>query len=364
MRVKSLKLKNYRNYSEEIFNFSDGINILYGENAQGKTNVIEAINLFASSRSHRGAKDRDLVKFEEEESKIELEFFSQERNQNSEMILYTGKNKKLFVNGIEQRYVKALLGIFNTVIFSPEDLNLIKEGPEGRRRFMDTDISQIRPNYYRILKDYRKINEQKSNLLKQENVNLDLLDVYNEKLSQLGAKITVHRHRFTEELSNLTTAALKYISKSREEIEIIYKPGFDFNYSLSGKEIASKLKEEYDKNKETELIRKISLSGPHRDDILFMLNGKDAKVYASQGQQRSVITALKLAEFEFMREVAGEPPLLLLDDIFSELDKTRQEKLLKFLSKGQVIITCTDKDILVNADCPTTLFRIEKGKIV
>jgi len=280
------------------------------------------------------------------------------------MKLYSKKNKKLFINGIEQRYVKALLGIFSTVIFSPEDLNLIKEGPEGRRRFLDTDISQIRPNYYRILKEYKKVNDLKSNLLKKDNPDDNLLDVYNEKMAVLGAKITVHRHRFVEELYYLTAAALKYISKSREDIKIIYKPGFSFEYSLSNKEIAAKLKEEFDKNKEAEKFKGISLSGPHRDDILFMLNDKDAKLFASQGQQRSVITALKLAEFEFMREVLKEPPVLLLDDIFSELDKTRQKKLLKFLNKGQVIITCTDKDLLVNADCPTTLFKIEKGKII
>ena len=364
MKVKSLKLKNYRNYKEETFEFKDGINILYGENAQGKTNVLEALHLFSSSRSHRGVRDKELIMFDETEGELSLEFESQKREQNSLINLYTGKNKKLFINSIEQKYVKALLGIFTTVIFSPEDLNLIKEGPEGRRRFLDTDISQIRPNYYRILKEYKKINELKLNLLKKDTQDDSLLDVYNEKLSQLGARLTVHRHRFTEEISALTSAALKYISKSREEIEIIYKPGFDFSYSLSSKEIAEKLKKAYDDIKETEKLKRASLIGSHRDDILFMINNKDARLFASQGQQRSVITALKLAEFEFMREVLKEPPILLLDDIFSELDKNRQEKLLKFLNKGQVIITCTDKDLLVKADCPTTLFKIESGKII
>ena len=189
------------------------------------------------------------------------------------------------------------------------------------------------------------------------------MDVYNEKLAVLGAKITVHRHRFIEEISKLTDAALKYISKSRENIELIYKPGFEGKYSVSNKEIALILKESYDKMKETEKSRRVSLYGPHRDDITFMINGKDAGIYASQGQQRSIITALKLAETEFMKEVSGEPPVLLLDDIFSELDKERQSKLLKFLNKTQVIITCTDKDLLVNADCPSTLFNIKNGSI-
>ncbi len=363
MKVKSLKLKNYRNYSEETFNFSDGINILYGENAQGKTNVLEALHLFSSSRSHRGVRDRELVSFSENESELTLDFYSQKREQNSVINIYSNKNKRLFINGVEQRYVKALLGIFTTVIFAPEDLNLIKEGPEGRRKFLDTDISQIRPNYYRILKEYKKINELKLNLLKKDVTDDSLLDVYNEKLSQLGARLTIHRHRFIEEISDLTSAALKYISKNREEIEIIYKPGFDFSYSLSSKEIAEKLKKAYDDLKETEKLKRASLIGSHRDDILFLINKKDAKFFASQGQQRSVITALKLAEFEFMREVLGETPILLLDDIFSELDRERQEKLLKFLNKGQVIITCTDKDLLVKADCPTTLFKIEGGAI-
>ncbi len=363
MKVKSLRLKNYRNYKDEIFNFSDGINILYGENAQGKTNVLEAVNLFSSAHSHRGVRDKELVMFDENEAFLKMDFESQKRDQSSELYIYTGKNKKIFINGIEQRYVKALLGVFSTVIFSPEDLNLIKEGPEERRRFLDTDISQIRPNYYRILKEYKKVNELKSNLLKQDDINDDLLNVYNEKLSVLGAKITVHRHRFTEEISRLTSAALKYISKNREETEIIYKPGFSFSYSLSVKEITEKLRAEYEKIKQTEKIKRSCQIGCQRDDILFLINEKDAKLYASQGQQRSVITALKLAEFEFMKEVLGEPPLLLLDDIFSELDKERQEKLLKFLNKGQVIITCTDKDMLLKADCNAKLFEIKGGTI-
>ena len=364
MKVKSLRLKNFRNYGEEEFVFDEGINILYGENAQGKTNVVEALYMFSSSRSHRGVRDRELVRFGEKEAEAELSFYSQNRDQSALMKLFTDKNKKLSINGIEQRYVKALLGVFGSVIFSPEDLNLIKEGPEERRKFLDTDISLIRPNYYRFIKEFRKVNELKNNLLKNPPVNGELLDVYNEKISALAAKITVHRHRFVEELSALTSAALMYISGNSEQVEIKYKPGFDFSYSLSNKEIYESYKKEFEKVKEEELKKGVSLIGPHRDDISFIINGRDAKIYASQGQQRSVITALKLAEYEFMKGVLGEPPILLLDDIFSELDKKRQEKLLGFLKKGQVIITCTDRDLIGKIKYPCRLFQIKDGKII
>lgn len=363
MKINNLKLKNYRNYKELDINFYDGINIFYGENAQGKTNILESIYIFSSSRSHRGAKDKELIKFDEEKSIIEIDFISQKRNQNAQINIYKDKNKDLSVNGISRTRQKALFGIFSTVIFSPEDLNLIKGSPEERRRFMDTDISQLKPEYFKIIKDYKKVLSLKNNLLKENTINCDLLDVYDEKLSHLASKITVHRLRFIERIKELATKAIYYISDKKENIEIFYNPGIEALFNPDIKSIREKYQEEFKKIREEEILRKTTLIGPQRDDIEFFLNGKDAKIYCSQGQQRSIILSLKLAEFEFMKEVLGENPVLLLDDILSELDIKRQNKLLNFIRDNQTIITCTDKDLYKKIKYPYKSYLVKDGEV-
>lgn len=364
MKLNNLKLKNFRNYEELDIDFFDGINIFYGENAQGKTNILESVYLFSSSKSHRGVKDKELIMFNKEESDVEINFNSQKRDQTAQFKIYKDKNKSLSVNGISQIKQKALFGIFSTVIFSPEDLNLIKGSPEERRRFMDTDISQIKPDYFKTLKDYKKLIYLKNNLLKANDVNLSLLDVYDEKLSKLASKITVHRLRFIERINSLATKALFYISDKKENIDIVYKPGFSGNFDISFKDIENKYKEEFKKVREEELLKKVTLIGPQRDDLEFYLNEKDAKIFCSQGQQRSIILSLKLAEFEFMKEVLGETPVLLLDDILSELDIKRQNKLLNFIRDNQTIITCTDKDLYEKIKYPYKSYYVENGKVL
>ena len=359
MKLKNLTLKNFRNYKEENIEFSEGINIFFGENAQGKTNILEALYLFSSSKSHRGVKDKDLIMFNENESNIEINFNSQGREQKAKYSIYSDKNKKLFVNDIENKKLKALFGIFTTVIFSPEDLNLIKEGPEERRRFMDTDISQLKPEYYNILKDYKKVMFSKNNLLKSESVDFNLLDVYNEKLSFLAAKITIHRIRFIERINSLTTKALFYISEKKENVNLIYEPGFSGEFEVNVKKIKEVIKKEL----EEEIKKGVCLIGPHRDDVSFYLNGKDAKLFCSQGQQRSIVLSLKLAEYEFMKEVTGEPPLLLLDDILSELDIKRQGKLINFIRDNQTVITCTDKDLYGKIKYPVKSYNVKDGSV-
>lgn len=364
MKLNNLKLKNFRNYDELNIDFYEGINIFYGENAQGKTNILEAIYLFSSAKSHRGVRDKELIKFDCEESNIKIDFNSQDRDQSACFDIYSNKNKKLSVNGISQTKLKALFGIFNTVIFSPEDLNLIKEGPEERRKFMDIDISQLRPDYYKIIRDYKKILYLKNNLLKQDNVNLSLLDVYNEKSAGLAAKITVHRLRFIERISELASLALFYISDKKEKIEIVYEPGFSAEFEVNTKDIENKYKKAFSDIKEEEIKKKMCLIGPQRDDMVFFLNGKNAKTFCSQGQQRSIILSLKLAEFEFMKEVIKENPVLLLDDILSELDIKRQNKLLNFIRDNQTVITCTDKDLYRKIKYPYRSYLVKNGNVI
>ncbi|MBR4893264.1 MAG: DNA replication/repair protein RecF [Clostridia bacterium] len=363
MILKNLKLKNFRNYKELDIDLFDGINIFYGENAQGKTNILESIYIFSSSKSHRGVKDKELINFNEKESEISITFDSQKREQSAKFNIYNDKNKVLTINGISRVNQKALFGIFGTVIFSPEDLNLIKGTPEERRRFMDTDISQVRPEYFKILRDYKKVLNLKNNLLKSSEIDTSLLDVYDEKLSKLAAKITICRLRFTERINILSDKALFYISDKRENLNIKYKAGIKGKISLSVKEIEEKYYKEFKKIREEEILKKVTLIGPQRDDLEFYLNETDAKIYASQGQQRSIILSLKLAEFEFMKEVLGENPVLLLDDILSELDIKRQNKLLNFIRSNQTIITCTDKDLYEKIKYPYKSYFVENGRV-
>ncbi len=362
MKIESIALHHFRNYRNEQIPMGEGINIFYGENAQGKTNILEAVYLFSSAKSHRGVRDKELISFEENEAKLTLNFYSQKRLQQAELYFYKNKNKQLFINGVEQKKVKALLGIFSTVIFSPEDLNLVKAGPDERRRFLDTDISQLRPNYYSILKDYGRVLEMRNNLLKKENPDRNLMEVYDQKLAKYGAKIMIHRQLFIDKMKEKARQIHHFISDNKEELSISYQPSIEKTYHLKETEIAEKLLKEL--RSEEDYIRKNTLKGPHRDEIVFSIDGKDAKSYCSQGQQRSIVLSLKLAEFSFMEEVLGEPPVLLLDDILSELDGKRREKLLSFIKDNQTIITCTDKDFYYHLDKPFIVRKIEDGKVI
>lgn len=362
MKVKKLSLHNFRNYEEENIEFGDGINIFYGENAQGKTNILEAVYIFSSSKSHRGAKDRELIRFSSDEAKVTMRFLSQKREQEAQFRFYSSRNKQLFVNEIEQKKVKALLGTFSTVIFSPEDLDLVKDGPDARRRFLDTDISQLRPNYYRILKEYGKVLEMRNNLLKKEQVDFNLMEVYNGKLARCGAKIMIHRQLFIDRLKQKAKEIYHFISDGKEELSISYQPSVEKTNELKEKEIAQKI---YDAlSCQEDIIRKITSKGPHRDEMIFTIQGKEAKSYCSQGQQRSIVLSLKLAEFKFMEEVLGEPPVLLLDDILSELDAGRREKLISFIKDNQTIITCTDKDFYYHLDKPFIARKVKNGRVI
>lgn len=362
MKIESITLHNFRNYADESILMGDGINIFYGENAQGKTNILEAVYLFSSAKSHRGAKDKELIRFSSPEAQISMKFYSQQRSQEAKMYFYQNKNKQLFINEIEQKKIKALLGIFSTVIFSPEDLELIKDGPEARRRFLDTDISQLRPNYYKILKDYGRVLEMRNNLLKKEKIDKDLLEVYSMKLAKYGAKIMIHRQLFIDKMKQKAKEIYFFISDKKEELSISYRPSIDKTYELKEKEIVPKLYEALSSGED--ILRRSTLKGPHRDEVIFLIDGKDAKSYCSQGQQRSIVLSLKLAEFVFMEEVLGESPVLLLDDILSELDAKRREKLISFIKDNQTIITCTDKDFYYHLDKPFIARKIQNGRVM
>lgn len=336
MIVKKLELKNYRNYTDETFNFHEGTNIIYGDNAQGKTNALEALYVFALGKSFRTPQDKELIKFGGIFTKISLTYQDRIRENVIEITVLKDRKKQIKVNGAVIRKLSELIGRINIVLFSPSELNLVKGGPQLRRRFLDIAISQLRPAYYHLLDRYAKTLEQRNSLLKKikyNNFSADTLFVWNEKLAQYGAEIIKYRLKYAEEISNF--AKKIHYEICNDDFEVLYKPR-----CKTKEELMQRLSEDYLK----EVEQGFTLFGPHRDDILLNISGSDAKSYGSQGQQRTAVLALKLAQAELIYSEIGERPILLLDDIMSELDLKRRAYLSEKITSGQAVITCTDAE--------------------
>ena len=351
MYLNNLKLANFRSYTFLDLDFINGTNIIVGKNAQGKTNIIEAINYFSTLKSHRYVLDKELIQTGFEKAEIRLEF-QDTRPHTSKISLHKSSKREITKNDIKCDNSN-FLGSFNSVIFSPEDLNLIKGEKDNRRKFLDTDICQLRPKYYKIIKNYNYFLKNRNKLLKEES-DKSLLSVYTEKMIEFGVEVLIYRLLFIERLKETTKKIYREISNKDEELEILYSSSI-LKEITDDKKI---IKEKYisllaEKKKEEELLR-TTVIGPHRDDIEFFLDGKSVKIYSSQGQMRTIILALKLSELVFMKELKGSYPVLLLDDILSELDKERQEKLFSYIKNCQTIITITDAQN----------FQVENSKII
>ncbi len=365
MYLNNIKLYKYRSYDYLDLPFKKGINVISGKNAQGKTNIIEAISYFSSLRSHRFVMDKDLIKEGNEKGMMKIEY-NRRKEENMKVILDSSSKsikKEIYKNNIKMQRTD-FLGNFYSVLFSPEDLNLIKGEKELRRKFIDTDILQLRPNFYNITKLYNSVLLQRNKILKGE-IKKDsdaLLEIYTKKLINYGCEIMLYRSLYIERLKETAKKIYKEITNDKRELLIKYKSFFEIEDSENKKEIIKKFNEEYEKIKEEEKIKKTTLIGPHKDDIEFLLDGKNAKIYASQGQQRTIILALKLSELIFIKELTGEEPVLLLDDILSELDKERQEKLFYYIKGYQTIITVTDAQEINKKDI--NLIKVENSKIL
>ena len=348
MMIKSLELKNYRNYEELQMNFDKGINILYGDNAQGKTNVLEAIYVCSVSKSHRGSKDKEMISFDQEEAHIKCVVQKKEMENRIDMHLKKNKSKGIAVNGIPLRKSSELFGHINVVFFSPEDLNLIKNGPAERRRFIDMELCQLDKIYTAEIVNYNKVLVQKNQLLKDIAVRSDLEDtlwVWNEQLIRYGKAVIERRRNFVEKLNEMISGIHKDLTGGKEEILIEYEPNVR----------EDQFADEVERLTDRELRQKMSLVGPHRDDINFVVNGIDIRRFGSQGQQRTAALSLKLAEIELVKEIVKDSPVLLLDDVLSELDRNRQTQLLNSLKDVQTMITCTGLD-----DFVSNRFQIDK----
>ena len=341
MYVKKLELKDYRNYDELSLSFDNMVNVIYGDNAQGKTNMIEAIYVAGTTKSHRGSKDREIIGFGKEEAHIRLYVDKDGIEFKIDMLLRKGKAKLVAINSIPIKKATELLGIVKIVFFSPEDLSIIKNGPSERRRFIDMELCQLDKIYLDNLTNYNKTINQRNRILKDmpfSNELYTVLDVYDEQLLKYGCRVIERRKKFVEEL-NLIIRDIHYkLSGGKESCSIVYEPDAQID----------NFKELLNKNRERDIKFKLTSKGPHHDDISFIVNDIDMRKYGSQGQQRTAALSLKLSEISLVKLISKDKPVLLLDDVLSELDSNRQNYLLESIRDVQTIITCTGLDELVN----------------
>ena len=353
MWIKNIKLKNFRNYNYEQINLEKNINIFYGENAQGKTNIIEAIFLSSMGKSFRAKKDKEMIKLSENKAMIEILFNKKDRDGKIKIELQNKKN--VYLNGIKLKKLSELLGNINIVIFTPDDINILKGGPQNRRRFLDIMISQLKPNYMYNLNLYLKTLEQRNNYLRQikeYNKDENLLEIWDEKLAEYAFNIYNYRNEFINKIKNKIKNIHSEITNNKEEIEIEYLT------ECESKEKYLKLLKD---RRKLDIIKGYTTKGIHRDDFIIYINKKELNIYGSQGQHRTAILSLKLSELNIIYEETGEYPILLLDDFMSELDEKRREHFLKNIKNTQIIITCTEKFDIENNNI--LIYNVKDGKV-
>lgn len=348
MIIKRINLENYRNYRSASFDLSDGTNIIYGENAQGKTNLLEAVYFLASGKSFRGAKDREIIRDGAEHAIITTEVETPDLDYIVEVNLYLRRRKSFKVNGVPLRTVGELSGRVSAVLFSPEDLYLIRDGAAARRKFMDSAFSQLRPVYAQLVSKYNRLHNHKTRILrdwKEKPSLLDTLDSFNYQIADIGARIIGYRAKFLDKITTYASQIHREISGEREELSITYSTVSTVDDPFDDIEnIKNRILYHMKTHRSAELSARSALSGPHKDDIEIFINGKLAKTYASQGQTRTAALSLKMAERELFLQDSGVNPVLLLDDVLSELDDNRCDYVLNKISNGQVIITLCNGD--------------------
>lgn len=365
MIVRSIFLDGFRNYENFSAHFSPEMNVICGENAQGKTNLMEAIHYLSGARSHRTRFDRDMISFDREEGSIRALVEGRGREFQIDIKLNRGLRRTIVVNHVKLKKASDLSGHLQAVLFCPEDLSLVRGGAALRRQFMDDSISQLRPKYGEALSRYQKLLEHKNRILRDHHEKPGLLDVledFNESLAKVGAVIIHYRSHFIRRLSSFAENIQKDFSENRERLSLSYQTVSTVKDPyLSPAEIYSFLRKHQDQHYKAEILSRSCLSGPHKDDIMSEINEKPARKFASQGQTRTVALSLKLAERELYREDTGQWPVLLLDDVLSELDAKRQEFVLDRISGGQVFITGCEVPESKREDYK--IFRICKGKL-
>ena len=367
MLIRSLKLRNFRNYEYLGIEFEKDYNIIYGNNAQGKTNMIEAMFMCASGRSHRTSKDMELLRTGSPEYYIELLLEKEENLSTIEIRYARDERKRISINEIPLKKTGELMGRLNAVIFSPEDLLLVKEGPSERRRFLDMTISQLRPSYFFDLQQYARILFQRNSLLKEiENKKelMETIEIWNQHLVKTGSKIMKARRELLEKLNEKASIRHDKLTRGAEQLKIGYLPSFNIDHEDGIEVIEKKFERALSQAVSREIFKGTTLYGPQRDDYDIILNGMSTKIYGSQGQQRTSVLSIKLAEIDIMKEETGEYPVLLLDDVLSELDNRRQEYLFESIDSIQTFITCTDRSFFRKTGVNARFINIAGGQVV
>ncbi len=354
MYIEKIKLQNFRNYEQLELSLNKDINIIYGNNAQGKTNILEAIFLSSFGKSFRTNKEKEMIRFNEQRCLVEI--FYQKKDRDGKVKIEISTKKQISLNGVKLKKLSELLGNINIVIFTPDDINILKDGPASRRRFLDMMIGQLRPNYVYNLNMYLKTIEQRNNYLRQireENKPEEMLEIWDENLAEYGEKIYIYRNEFIKKLLNKINNIHKNITDAKEEIRIEYLSNCD------NKENYLKLLKE---RRKLDIIKGYTTKGIHRDDFVIYINDKEVSTYGSQGQNRTAVLSLKLSELQVVYDEIGEYPILLLDDFMSELDEVRRKNFLNNIKNTQVILTGTDKIEL--SDVEYSSFNVKEGKII
>ena len=366
MYIKNIKIKDFRNYEVLDLEFNEKVNIIMGSNAQGKTNLMEAIYISSFGRSFRTSKDTDMVRFNTDQANVKMEFHKDLGDLDIEILISKDHKKIIKVDGIKIKKTSQLLDNVYIVIFSPDDLKIVKDEPEKRRKFIDKELCQIKPSYYSDLSNYKKVLLERNTYLKEINVDPDLIDIWDRQLAKYGASIMIKRNEFINKISLISCDIQKGITNNKESLTIKYDPNISFNYDIKEQEriFYDILKRSF----ENDLRMRTTTRGPHKDDLDFFIKNEDNTInvrnFGSQGQQRTAALSLKLAEIDIIKKETGEDPILLLDDVLSELDLERQEYLIKTLSYNQLFITTAEMQQKILVEFPdSTRFKVQKGKV-
>lgn len=357
MQIDSVEICNFRNYENAKLEFHEKTNVLYGDNAQGKTNILESVFVCGTTKSHKGSKDKELIRIGEEESHIRLHLTKKGISHKIDMHLRKNKSKGIAIDGIPIRRSSELMGLINIIFFSPEDLRIIKNGPAERRRFINLELCQLDKMYLHDLGEYNKVLNQRNKLLKQISFQpslKDTLDIWNMQLAEYGKKIIYRRKEFVKQLEDIVYQINQKLTGGKEHLFVIYEP------DVEDDDFENKLQTCLEKDLRTFTTN----AGPHRDDLSFLNGNIDLRKYGSQGQQRTCALSLKLAEIELVKQLIGDKPILLLDDVLSELDRNRQNYLLDSIHDIQTIVTCTGLEEFIDSRLTLDrVFRVVNGTV-
>ena len=367
MRLDAITLEHFRNYAHQSVTFDPSVNVIVGENAQGKTNLLEAAVYLSCAKSPRARTEKEMISFDADTARLTGSVFSRGRDFTVEIELSRGKRRKMSVNQVPCKRAGDLSGVLNTVYFCPDDLLLIRDGAAARRRFMDLSLSQLRPRYDAALSEYNRLYDHKTRILRDAEEHPSLLDAlpdFNLRMAQCGAVLIYYRARFCKLLADYAASAHRECSGGREELTLAYRTVSTVADPMAPQEtVFEQLMAHQRDHYHAELASRLCLSGPHKDDIEVSIGGAAARAFSSQGQTRTAALSLKLAERDIFRELTGFSPVLLLDDVLSELDPRRQEFVLNRISGGQVFITCCEEDRLESM-LGGKVLHVENGKVV